>query len=104
MTEESRVFSRVAAGSLGFLTSYDGKLRDPPVLPKRSPVSIRVVLRNGGLLLSHGRGIGRQFAEKQESQGLSRVAAGNLGVPRVARVTSGNFSWCLWEVRNPFEL
>ena len=103
MTEESRVFSRAAAGSLGFLTSYDGKLRDPPVLPK-SPVSIRVVLRNGGLLSSHGRGIGPQFSEKQESQGLSHVAAGNLGVPRVATVTSGNISWCLWEVRNPFEL
>ena len=42
MMGESRGFSRVAAGSLGFLSSYNGELREPPVLPQRSPVSIPV--------------------------------------------------------------
>ena len=40
MIEESRGFSRVLAGSLGFLSSYNWELREPPVLPQRSPVSI----------------------------------------------------------------
>ena len=97
-------FSRVVAGSLGFLLSYDGELREPLVLSQGSPVSIRVARGNVGLLLSHGRGIGPQFALKRESGGLSRVVAGNFGFPRVATVTSGSFSWCLWEVRNLFEL
>ena len=42
MMGESRGFSRVAAGSLGFLSSYNGELREPPVFPQRSPVSIPV--------------------------------------------------------------
>ena len=97
-------FSRVVAGSLAFLSSYDGELREPLVLSQGSPVSIRVARGSVGLLLSHGRGIGPQFALKGESRGLSRVVAGNFGFPRVATVTSGSFSWCLWEVRNLFEL
>jgi len=44
MTGESRGFSRVVAGSLGFVSIYDGELREPPMLPKRSPVSIRVAM------------------------------------------------------------
>ena len=46
------------------------------------------------LLLSHGRGIGPQDAPK-DSQGLSRVAAGNPGFPGLELVTSGRFSRCL---------
>ena len=56
------------------------------------------------MLLSHGRGIGPQDALKGESRGFSRVAAGIPGFPRLVTVTSGNFSWCLWEVRNTVEL
>ena len=40
ITGDSRGFSRVVAGSLGFLLSYDGELREPLVLPQESPVSI----------------------------------------------------------------
>jgi len=74
------------------------------VLPQGIPVSITFEVGSVGLLLSHCRGIGPQFTMKGESRGLYRVAAGNFGVPRVATVTSGNFSWCLWEFRNPFVL
>ena len=57
-----------------------------------------------GVLCNHGRGIGPQLALEGESQGLSGVVVGKFGFPRVVTVTSGSFSWCLWEVRNPFEL
>ena len=90
MTRESRGFSRVAAGSVGFLSSYNGELREPLVLPQGSPVSI--VRGSAGLLSSHGRGIRPQFALKGESRGLSRVAAGNFGFCRFETVTSGSFS------------
>ena len=100
MTRESRGFSRVAAGSVGFLSSYNGELREPLVLPQGSPVSIRVVRGSAGLLSSHGRGIRPQFALKGDSRCHSRVAAGNFGFCRFETVTSGSFSWCLWEVRN----
>ena len=33
-------FSRVVAGNLGFLSSYDGDLRDPLMLPQESPVHV----------------------------------------------------------------
>ena len=60
------------------------------------------------MLSSHGREIGTQDALKKESRGLSQVAAGNPGFPRLVLVTSGSFSGsfsgCLWEVRNTVEL
>ena len=56
------------------------------------------------LLWSHGRGIGPHVTLKGETRGLSRVAAGNPGFPRLVMVTSGSFSGCLWEVRNTLEL
>ena len=40
---ESPDFSRVVAGNLGFLLSYDGYLRYLLMLPQESPVSMRVV-------------------------------------------------------------
>ena len=42
MTGEFLGFSRVAAGSVGFLSSYDGEHREPLMLPQGIPVSIRV--------------------------------------------------------------
>ena len=44
MMGESHGFSRAAAQRVGFLSSYDEELREPPMLPKRSPVSIRVAM------------------------------------------------------------
>ena len=40
---ESPGFSRVAAANLGFLSSYDGELRNLLVWPQESPVSMGVV-------------------------------------------------------------
>ena len=79
MMGESRGFSRISGGSLGFLSSYDGELRKPLMLPRGSPVSFRVARGSSGLLSSHGKLIRAQFALKGESQGVSRVAAGSLG-------------------------
>ena len=59
---------------------------------------------SASLLLSQGRGIGPQDGLKQDSRGLSRVAAGNPGFPLLVPVTSGSFSGCLLEVRDTVEL
>ena len=95
----SWVFSSWGA-SVGFLTRYDRELREPLVRRQGSQVSIRGARGNASLLSSHGWGRGIQDALKGKSQGLSRVVAGDPGFPRLVMVTSGTFSWCLWEVRN----
>ena len=65
-----------------------------------SPVSIWVVMGSKAILSNHGSRIRPQDALKGESRSLSRLAAGDPGFPRFVMVTSGTFSWCLWEVRN----
>ena len=45
-------FSRVAAGILGFLSSYDGDLREALVLPQESQVSMRAAKGLSGFLSS----------------------------------------------------
>ena len=100
MIGESRGFSRAAMQRMGFPSSYDGELWEPLVWPQGSPVSIRVARGREAFLSSHGGGIGPQDALKGKSQGLSRVVAGDPGFPRLVMVTSGTFSWCLWEVKN----
>ena len=104
MSGESRGFSRAAALCVLFLSSYHGELREPLVWPQESPVSIRVARVSMTLLSNHGRGIGPQDVLKGESRSLSRVESGNPGFPQLVTVTSGSFSWCLWEVRNTEEL
>ena len=104
MSGESRGFSRAAALCVLFLSSYHGELREPLVWPQESPVSIRVARVSMTLLSNHGRGIGPQDVLKGESRCLSRVESGNPGFPQLVTVTSGSFSWCLWEVRNTEEL
>ena len=103
MAGESHGFSQAVARTVGLLLTYNGEIREPLVWPQGSPVSIQVVKGSTKLLSSHGRGIGPQDALKGGSQDLSRVAAGNPGFPRLVMVTSGSFSWCLWEVRNTLE-
>ena len=52
---ESPGFLQVAAGNLGFLSSYDGDLRDPLLFPQDSPVSMWVARGLSGFLSSqHG--------------------------------------------------
>ena len=76
---------------MGFLTRYDGELREPLVWRQGSQVSMRVARGNASLLLSHGRGIGIQDALKEDFRGLSRVVSGNPVFPRLVPVTSGSF-------------
>ena len=76
---------------MGFLTRYDGELREHLVWHEGSQVSMHVARGIESLLSSHGRGIGPQDALKKNSQVLSRVAAGNPGFPRLVLVTSGSF-------------
>ena len=104
MTGESRGFFRAAVRCVGFLSSYDGELKEPLVWPQGSPVSFRVARGSAVLLSSHSRGIGSEDALKGESRGHSRVVAENPGFPRLVTETSGSFSGCLWEVRNTVDL
>ena len=104
MAEDSHGFSRAVLHCVGFLSSYDWELREPLMWPQGSPVSILVAMGCTTLLLSHSREIGPQDTLKKESQGLFRVAAGSPGFPQFVMVTSGSFSWCLWEVRYTVEL
>ena len=89
---------------MGFSSSYDGELREPLMWPQGSAVSIRVERGNEAFASSQGRVIGPQDTLKGEFQGLSRVASGNPGFLKLVMVTSGSFSWCLWELRNTVEL
>ena len=75
--------------------------------PQGSPVSIQVARGSAELLLSHGRGIGPKEALMVEPRGLSRIAAGNPGFPRLVTVTSGSSlgafgkSGILWNWEGP---
>ena len=90
----SWVFSSCGV-SVGFLTRYDGELREPLLWRQGSQVSMCVVRGCASLLSSHGSRIGLQDALKKDSLGLFRVAAGNPGFPRHVPVASGSFSGCL---------
>ena len=89
---------------MGFLMSYEGELREPLVWPQGSPVSIIVARGRMELVSRHCRGIGPQDTLKKESRGLSGVASGNPGFPRLVMMTSGSFSLCLLEVRKTVDL
>ena len=66
------------------------------VAPGKSGLhSLQVARGSTALLSCHGRGIGPQVTLKKDSRGLSRVAEGNPGFPRLVPVTSGSFSGCL---------
>ena len=65
---------------------------------------MRVARRSASLLSSHCRGIRPQDVLKKDSQGLSRVVAGNPGFPRLVPVTSWSFSGCLLKVRDTVDL
>ena len=88
------VFSSCNA-SVRFLTRCDGKLREPFVWHQGIQVSMRMARGSASLLSRYDMGIGPQDTLKQDSQGLSRVAAGNPGFRRLLPVTLGSFSGCL---------
>ena len=90
--------------SVGFLMRYNGELREPLVWCQGSPVSIRLSRGSVALLSIHCRGIRPQDMQKGHFRVLSQVVEGNPGFPPLVMVTSGSFSSCLLEVRNPVDL
>ena len=101
---ESCGFSRVVAGSFGFLSTCDGALRETLVLTQGSQDSFelrgevqdcsRVTAGESGHI-SHLRGDVMVFLQLlQEALAFSQIATG----------TSGSLSCCLREVRPPFKL
>ena len=67
------MFSRAAAGNLGFLSSYDEDLREPLMLPQGSPVSMRVARGLSGFLSTRCQVLGPHLELKPETQGSSPV-------------------------------
>ena len=70
---------------MGFLTRYDGELREPLVRCQGSQVSMFVATGSASLILSHGRGIGPQDASKKDSPvflGLRQETLGSLDLCR----------------------
>ena len=59
--------SSSCGASVGFLTRYDGELREPLMWPQGSQVSMRMERGSVSLLSSHGRGIRPQDALKMDS-------------------------------------
>ena len=72
-------FSRVGAGNLRFLLSYDRDLRDLLKLPQESPVSMRVARGLSGFLSSRCRGGGPHLELRPEPQVSSPVLTWILG-------------------------
>ena len=70
----------------GFLPRHDEDLREHLVRRQGSQVSMRLARGSASLLSCHDRGFGPQDALKKDSQGLSRVAAGN---PLFSRLLPG---------------
>ena len=73
-------FSRVGAGNLRFLLSYDRDLRDLLVLPQESPVSMRVARGLPGFPSSQCRGGGPHLELRTEPHFLTSADM-DLGVP-----------------------
>ena len=70
---ESRGFSRVAAGRLGFLSSCNRDLRGPLVLPQESQVSMQVERGLSIFLSSQCRGLGPHLELSLEPHASSPV-------------------------------
>ena len=79
LSVESPGFSRVASGILGFLSSYDGDLREVLVLPQESQVSMWVVRGNSRFLSSWCGGLGDHLELRLEPKGSSPVLTWILG-------------------------
>ena len=74
---ESPDFSRVGAGNLWFLSSYDRELRDPLVWPQESPVSMRVARVLSGFLSSQCQVLGPHLELRSEPQASSPLLTWN---------------------------
>ena len=105
---ESHGFSLFAEGSLVFLLSYDGDLREPLMLPQGSQPSFQVSSVTSGNLSSLCRGIGPHLELRWETQGSSPVETGISGFlstfnrgDRNCLVLRHFLSRCKWGLRPP---
>ena len=76
LRDEFGGFSQFGTGSSGFISSCDGDLKEPLVLPQGSQTSFQVARGNLGFLLSCCKGIRSQIKLRQETRDSSRVAMG----------------------------
>ena len=76
---ESPGVSRDAAANLGFLSIYNGDIRDLLLLPQESPVSMRFVRGLSGFLCRCFRGRGPHLELRTEPQCSSPVLTWNSG-------------------------
>ena len=76
---ESPGFSRVSAGNLRFLLSYNGDMRDLLVLPQESQASMRVERGLPRFLSSRCRVLGPHLEVKPEAQCSPPVLTWNSG-------------------------
>ena len=70
---------------MGFLTRYDGELREPLLWRQGSQVSMRMGTGSASLLLRQGRGIGPQDASKKDYPiflGLRQETLGSINLCR----------------------
>ena len=101
---ESPDFSLVAAGNLGFLSSYDGNLRDPLVWPQENPVSMLVVRGFSAIVSRWCRVLGPHLELRPQSQGSSPLLTWILGSSEVSTGESGLNSCGDMQVHFPPEL
>ena len=114
LRRESPGFSRVAAGNLRFLSSYDGDLWDPLVLPQESEFSTRVARGLLGFLSIRCRVLGPHLELRPEPQvslqclsgswGSYGVSKGHQASSRVETCKSTSLSSCNSSVQLPVEL
>ena len=113
MTGESRGFSRVAVGGLGFLSRYHREVREPLVLPQGSQVSIRLVRVSASALESRQGnqasiplegGISRCFSSCSRKFDSLELPRGPEGASHVVSGKSGILSSCEGLLGIPLEL
>ena len=104
MRRGTRFSSRVAMGSLVFLSSCDGALRELLLLSQGSQASFSVARGSLGFLSSHCRVISPHFVMSWGSWGTSMLHNETRGSYQVVMGTSGNIVYFLREVRPSFEL
>ena len=78
---ETHGVSRVAVGNVRYLSSCDGDLRGPLVLPEENPDSFRVAMGISGFLSSPDRGLGPYLEFVAGTSGFCSKANIDLGVP-----------------------
>ena len=92
-------FFSSCSASVGFLTSYDGELREPLDLAQGSPISIRVTSGSRGLLSSHCRANRPHLGLCPETTCSSPVGTGISGLN--SRFTLGVRPRFMWKQRTP---